>query len=387
MTAAPLDGLRVVDLTTTFMGPYCTMQMASMGADVIKVEDPDGGDVARGILDVDGKGLGPVFLAANHGKRGLALDLKSAEGRSVFLSLIETADVLVTNMRSAPLERLGLSQSVIRSANPHCIYAHLVGFASDGPYAGLAAYDDVIQAVSGLASVQGGEGDPTYVKSAVADKISGLYALGAILAALYERNSTGIGTHLEVPMFESMVAFNLLDHQGGFVYEPARGPTGYSRHASAFRKPYRTADGFLGVVVYTDRMWLSFFELIGQPELANEPRFKTITDRTRNIDELYLLVEMELAKQPSAYWLEVLGEAGIPAMPVQSLDDLFENEHLLATGFFEKIDHPIAGQVRLPRHPVTFEGSAPVGRGAPLLGEHNVEILTELGLKEEEDEV
>lgn len=384
MKGAPLRGIRVVDLTTTFMGPFCTMQMARMGADVIKVEDPTGGDVARGILDTDGIGLGPVFLAANHGKRGLALDLKSQEGRTAFLALIATADVVVTNMRPAALDRLGLSAAEIHEANPSCIYAQLVGFASGGPYSGLAAYDDVIQAVSGLASVQGGGGDPVYVKSAVADKISGMYALSAILAALHERSQSGEGSTLEVPMFEAMAAFNLLDHQGGLVYDPPRGPSGYSRHASPHRKPYRTADGFLSVVVYTDRMWLSFFDLIGRPELAEEPRYKTITGRTQHIDELYQLVEEELATQPSAYWLTALADAGIPVIPVNTLDDLFADDHLIATGFFEEIEHPAAGTLKLPKHPVTFGGPAPHTPGAPLLGEHTIEILSELGIAKEE---
>jgi crotonobetainyl-CoA:carnitine CoA-transferase CaiB-like acyl-CoA transferase len=380
--SGPLADLRVLDLTTTFMGPYCTMMMARLGADVIKVEDT-GGDVVRGINDARGTGMGPIFLAANHGKRSVVLDLKTEPGLLALLKLIKTADVFVTNMRPAALDRLGLTPEVIRAANPWCVYASLVGFGDGGPYAGLAAYDDVIQAVSGMAAVQGGEGEPTYVKSAVADKITGLMAMGTILAAVHARSRTGRGDHVSVPMFETMVAFNMLDHQGGLVYDPPEGPSGYGRHSSPYRKPYRTSDGYLAVVVYTDRMWLSFFDLIERPELAGEPRYGSISARTRHIDELYALVESELAKHASDWWIERLSGAGIPAIPVQSLDELMTNEHLLATGFFSSVSHPTEGDILLPPFPVTFDEPLGETPAAPRLGEHTDEVLAELDLLSE----
>jgi crotonobetainyl-CoA:carnitine CoA-transferase CaiB-like acyl-CoA transferase len=381
--AGPLAGIRVIELATTFMGPYCAMQMARLGADVIKVEDL-GGDLVRGISDSRGDGLGPIFIAANHGKRSVSINLKKPDGLDALLALIATADVFVTNMRPEALGRLGVTDDAIHTANPAVIYASLVGFGPGGEYAGLAAYDDVIQGVSGLAAVQGGSGAPAYVKAAVGDKIVGIMAMNGIMAALLNRTKTGEGATVTVPMFESMAAFNLLDHQGGFIYDPPRGPTGYSRHASPFRKPYATSDGYLGVVVYTDRMWLSFFDLIGQPELAQNPRYRTIKERTENIDELYELVEVELAKKPSAYWLETLKEHGIPAVPINTMESLMTDPHLEEVGFFQEIDHPVAGQLRLPRYPATFSTGIPDDlKPAPQLAQHSREVLREAGLDEQ----
>jgi crotonobetainyl-CoA:carnitine CoA-transferase CaiB-like acyl-CoA transferase len=376
----PLHGIRVVDLTTTFMGPYCTMQLARMGADVIKVEEPRG-DVVRGIMDGHGNGLGPIFLGANHGKRSIAIDLKEDAGRDLFLRIIETADVFITNMRPQAVDRLGIGADAVHAANPRCVVTSLVGFGAGGRYAGLAAYDDVIQAVSGLADTQGGDGVPEYVKSAVADKVVGLMALGAINAALFDRERTGRGGTVTVPMFESMAAFNLLDHQGGHTWDPPQGPTGYSRLKSPYRHPYATADGYLGVVVYTDRMWLSFFDLIGRPELAEEPRYATITGRTTHIDELYQLVETELLTQPSAYWLDALADAGIPAIPVHSVADLFTDEHLTDVDFFETVEHPVEGRLRLAGFPITFsEHPRAAVRPTPVLGQDSREVAAEAGL-------
>ena len=376
----PLNGIKVVDLTTTFMGPYATMLLARMGADVVKVEEP-AGDVTRGLADT-GAGAGPAFLNANHGKRSIAIDLKSSVGRAALLRLIERADVFVTNVRPQALARLGLTPETIHETNPRAIVATLVGFAPGGPYSGRAAYDDAIQAISGIADVQGGDGEPAYVKSVIADKTVGLMAVNGILAALVARGVTGRGTVVTVPMFESMAAFNMLELQGGYVFETPRGPSGYARVSSPFRKPYRTADGYLGVVVYTDRMWLAFFELIGRPELADEPRYATIAARTAHVDEMYELIDTELAKESSAYWLEKLSAAGIPALPVQSIADLRTDEHLRAVALFEDVDHPTAGPLRLPGLATQFSDTpcSRETRPAPLLGQHGPEVLAEAGM-------
>ena len=377
-----LADVRIVDLTTTFMGPYATMQLARLGADVIKVEDPKG-DVVRGILDHDGTGLGPIFLSANHGKRSLAVDLKDSRGREVLLELIATADVFVTNMRPRALERLGISTEEILDRNPRCIVANLVGFGPGGRYDGTAAYDDVIQGVSGMASTQGGaDGPPAYVKSAIADKTVGLVAANSILAALFSRERTGLGSAITVPMFETMVAFNLLDHQGGRTFDPPRGDTGYPRLLSPFRRPYATSDGYLGVVVYTDRMWLSFFDLIGHPELTDDPRFETITGRTQHIDELYRLVDQELRRHPSEYWKKALADADIPVVPVNSLDDLLDDPHLADVDFFESVEHPVAGPLRLAPYPADFSTGGTGGNAppAPVLGQHSRDIAAEIAL-------
>jgi len=376
----PLTGVRVVDLTSTFMGPYCTLLLAQMGADVIKVEAP-GGDVVRYVADDHGTGMGPVFLNANRGKRSIVLDLKDPADRDVLQDLVAGADVFVHNLRPAAVRALGVGYDAVAAANPRTVYCAVRGFGASGPYRDKAAYDDVIQAACGMAAVQGGSGEPRYVTTPVADKTTAVMAVGAIAAALFDRERTGRGQEIEVPMLEFMVAFTLLDQQGGYVFDPPRGPAGYARTSSPYRKPYRTADGYLSVLVYTDNQWRAFFDLVGRPELAAEPKYLGITQRTRHIDELYRLVEQELPRRTTAQWLEALDARGIPAMPVLTVPELFEDEHLRAVGMFRDVEHPTEGALRLTRFPVTFSRtSGPEVRPAPRLGEHGAEILAELGL-------
>ncbi|RZT84579.1 crotonobetainyl-CoA:carnitine CoA-transferase CaiB-like acyl-CoA transferase [Pseudonocardia sediminis] len=382
---APLDGVRVVDLTTTFLGPYTTMLMARMGADVIKVETRDG-DVLRDVGTGRHPGMGPIFLTANHGKRSIALDLKSPGGRAAMRRLVAGADAFVTNMRPDAVERLGLGPDELTAADGRLVYVALRGFGAEGPYRDRAAYDDVIQAASGLAAVQGGDGDPAYVRSVVADKAVAVMGLAAVNAALFARERTGRGGFVEVPMFESMVSFLMLEQQNARVLDPD-GACGYSRTASPNRRPYRTADGFLGVMVYTDKQWLSFFELIGRPELAHTPRYSTITGRTEHIDELYGLVAEALPARTNAEWVAAMEPLGIPVQPVLSPDDLLADEHLRAVELFEQVAHPSEGTLTLPRLPMSFDGehAAPV-RGAPRLGEHGADVLREAGLDDAEIE-
>ncbi|EHB58754.1 Formyl-CoA transferase [Mycolicibacterium rhodesiae JS60] len=382
---APLQGIRVVDLTTTFMGPYCTLLLAQMGADVIKVEAPDG-DIVRYIGPERNHGMGTIFLNANQGKRSIALDLKDQRGMAVMERLLAGADVFVTNMRPRAVDKLNLTAARVRELNDRIIYCSLTGFGSKGPYRENAAYDDVIQAVCGLASVQAGEDSPpSYVRTPVADKVTGLMGVGAILAALLGRASSGTGQTVEVPMYETMAEFLLLDQQGGMVFDPPIGPTGYARTSSPFRKPYRTKDDYLGVVVYTDRQWLSFFDLIGQPELADDPRFDTITARTRNIDALYQILEAEMSTRTNAEWTETLVLHNIPCTPVNTVADLLVDKHLESVDFFTSVDHPTEGRLRMPRLPITFtDVDTETHRPAPRLGEHGPDLLRELGYPAEE---
>jgi crotonobetainyl-CoA:carnitine CoA-transferase CaiB-like acyl-CoA transferase len=380
----PLAGLRVIDLSTTFMGPYCTLLLARMGADVIKVEAPEG-DIVRNIGPERHPGMGSIFVSANHGKRSIVLNLKHPDGRSLLDELVRGADVLVTNMRPKAIATLGIGPDELRALNPRLVYCALVGFGAEGPYRDLAAYDDVIQAISGLAAVQGEPGPPAYVRSPIVDKIVGIMGLSAILAALHARERSGAGQVVEVPMFETMAEFMLLDQQGGHVFDPPIGPTGYPRTASPYRKPYRTLDGYLGVIVYTDRQWLSFFRLIDRLDLLEDPRFSSISARTRNIDQLYQVVEQALLGRTSADWLKLLADLGIPCVPVLTTDDLLSDEHLRAVGFFEDVDHPSEGALRLPRLPVSFSADPTAsGRPAPRLGEHGREVLAELGMSDVE---
>jgi crotonobetainyl-CoA:carnitine CoA-transferase CaiB-like acyl-CoA transferase len=380
----PLAGIRVADLTTTVMGPYCTLLLAQLGADVIKVEPP-GGDLIRWADDRHGDGFSPLFLNANRGKRSIVLDLKDPAGFEVLTRLAARADVVVHNMRPRAAARLGLSYAAIAAANPRCVYCELHGFGAGGPYQDKPAYDDVIQAISGLASVQGGDGPPAYVRSLIADKVAGLMALSAILAALHDRERTGTGQAVEVPMFETMASFLLIDQQGGWVFDPPQGPSGYVRTSSPHRRPYRTSDGYLAVMAYTDAQWQAFFTIIGQPGLSEDPRYQTITERTRHIDELYALVGEELARRATADWLAALDAAHIPAVPVWTVPDLFGDPQVAAVGLLEPVQHPTQGPLRQARLPARFSARPPAPVvPAPGLGEHAAQVLAELGYSPEE---
>ncbi|WP_214367484.1 CaiB/BaiF CoA transferase family protein [Pseudonocardia sp. H11422] len=380
MPGGPLAGVRVLDVTSTFMGPYCTLLMAQMGADVLKVEPP-AGDLVRYVGDGRGTGMGPIFLNANRGKRSVVLDLADPEGQELLGRLAAEHDVFVHNMRPASERKLAITYADIAAVNPTVIHCGLHGFSSAGPYHGMPAYDDVIQAASGLAASQGADGSPEYVRTVVADKVAALMALGAINAALYHRAATGVGQAVEVPMLETLIGFTMLEQQGGYVYDPPAGPAGYARTASPHRRPYRTADGHLSTMIYTDQHWRSFFALIGRPELADDPRNATITARTEHIDELYELVATELATRSTAEWRTALETAGIPVMPVNSLTEVFTDPQVAAAGLFEHAEHPTEGPLRLARPAVGFSAS---GNGevrpAPRLGEHTAAVLAGLGL-------
>ena len=385
MTAprGPLADLTVVELTSTFLGPYCAVLLAQLGARVVKVEPPEG-DIIRYVADERDSGLGPAFLNFNRGKESVVLDLVSPEGRAALDLLIDSADVFLHNMRPAAMRKLGIDPDTVLARNPRVVYCHAVGYGSGGPYRDEPAYDDVVQGVSGLAAVQGGSGEPQFVRTQVVDKTVGVMALAAILAALHERSISGSGQAVEVPMFESMASFLLMEQQGARVYEGRRGGTGYARTASPYRKPYRTADGMIAALLYTDAQWRTFFRLIDRPDLADDPQLHSIRGRTERIDELYRLVEEELAKRTTAEWLEVLRRNAIPAMPINGIEDLFDDEHLEAVGFFEDVEHPSEGPLVHARLPWTFSRSgAPAVPGAPSLGEHTVATLRELGLDDD----
>jgi crotonobetainyl-CoA:carnitine CoA-transferase CaiB-like acyl-CoA transferase len=376
----PLDGLTVVDLSSTFMGPYCSLLLAQLGARVIKVEPPEG-DIIRYVGDERHVGLGPAFLNFNRGKESVVLDLATPAGRDALDGLIDGADVFLHNMRPAAMTRLRIDADTVLVRNPRVVYCHAVGYGSRGPYRDEPAYDDVIQAVSGLAALQGGSAEPQYVRTTMVDKTVGVMALAAILAALHERSFSGLGQAVEVPMFESMVSFLLPEQQGARVYAGREGTTGYARTASPYRRPYRTADGTIAVLLYTDAHWRSFFTLIDRPDLAGDSQLHSVRGRTERIDELYGLVEQALSGRTTGEWLDVLRAHHIPATPVRTLDELFDDEHLTTVGMFETVEHPTEGPLVHTRLPWTFSRSgAPSVTPAPALGEHTTAMLRAVGL-------
>jgi crotonobetainyl-CoA:carnitine CoA-transferase CaiB-like acyl-CoA transferase len=377
--AGALAGVRVVDMTTIGMGPWATQILGDMGADVIKVESAEG-DIFRHVTPRRHHGMSHAFLNFNRNKRSAVFDLKTQAGRETMLRLIEGADVFVSNVRPGSLRRLGLDYESLRLANPRLIYCGCYGFSEAGPYAGRASVDDTIQAACSMASFQGkGFDAPRYVNTAAADKVCSLYVASSIAMALYARERTGRGQAIEVPMFECMVAFMMPEHLGGLTFEPPEGPAGYSRMLDAYRKPFRTQDGYMGVVPYNDAQWRRFFALAGRPELGDDPRFRTQTERSRHFTDLYSFVEETLAHRTTAEWTALLQQADIPFAAVNSVADLIDDEHLRATGFWHEFDHPTEGRLRMPGIPVSFSDTpGSLRRHAPGIGEHTDEVTREV---------
>ncbi len=380
---APLRGVRVIDMTSVFMGPLTTQHLADLGADVIKVEAP-AGDSTRRIGPGSDRLLGAPFLGLNRNKRSVVLDLKRAPARDALLALAKTADVLVYNVRPKAMERLGLGYETLAAANPGLIYAGLTGFSQRGRNAPLAAFDDLIQAATGLSDLIGraNRGDPSYLPMTVADRTVGTFAFGIIAAALYGRTRDGKGHRVEIPMYETMLSLVLGDHLYGETFIPARGTMTYPRLMSSQRKPYRTADGFICCTVYTDAHWRSFLSIVGKPSLMLEdPRFADMASRTRHIDALYAMVAEEFALRPTAEWVARLGEADIPSFVVPRLEDLIHDPHLGDIGFFEEHDHPLVGRIRQMKNPAEWDATGiPTRSLAPGLGEHTRDVLNEAGL-------
>lgn len=383
----PLEGLRIIDMSAVVMGPFAAQILGDLGADVIKVE-PKAGDTTRHVTPMRNKNMGWVYLHANRNKRSLVLDLKDADGKAAFLKLAEISDCVITNVRPAGLERLGLGWDVLHAINPRLIVVNLVGYGSGGPYDGRPAYDDLIQGVTSLPSllVQAGSEAPHYVPLALNDRATGLSSAVALLAAVHYREKTGRGQQIEVPMFETMAQWVLGDHMGGKTFEPPLGPAGYKRTLNKERRPYNTKDGMICTIIYTDKHWAAFMELIGEGEAyRTDPRFANISTRTDHAHELYAWVSNAMEARTSADWVAALLAADIPVTPLHDLDSLMEDEHLTAVNYLPVVEHPTEGQVRDIRVPSTWSESQPnVRRHPPQLGEHSVEVLREAGLSEEQ---
>ncbi|MFO1169144.1 MAG: CoA transferase [Rhodoblastus sp.] len=384
----PLAGVRIIDLTSVMMGPYATMILGDYGADVVKVESPEG-DIVRAIPPMKNPGMGAMFLQGNRNKRSIVLDLKTAAGRDALLRLSETADVFVHNVRPAAMARLKLSADELLALNPRLVYASLHGFGESGPYAGRPAYDDLIQGLTALPALVGQiTGEPRYSPATLADRIVGLNAVHAILAALLHRDRTGEGQAIEIPMFETMTQFVLGDHMSGQTFEPPLGPPGYSRLLTPHRRPFRTSDGHVCVLIYTDKHWTSFFDALGgdHPQ-ASDPRFRSLSGRVENYDLVYGWLSDLLATRTSAEWLDFFERADIPSGPMHDLDALIDDPHLRAVGFLKSVTHPSEGDLRLVGPAANWSRTQPaIERQAPRLGEHGEEILRESGFTEAEIE-
>ena len=383
----PLRGIRIIDMTTVLMGPYATQMLGDFGADVIKVEAPEG-DLVRKIGPARHDGMGPIYLNANRSKRSITLDLKQAEGRAALLRLCADADVLVYNVRAKAMKRLGLSYEDVSAVNPKIVYAGMFGYGQDGPYAARPAYDDLIQGGATIPFLfsRVNEGQPRYVPSAIADRVVGLAAVGAILASIVERERTGLGQRVDIPMFETMVSFVLGDHMGGLTFEPPLDAGGYSRQLSPDRRPYQTKDGYVCALIYTDGHWQRFFAAIGRPEMpAADPRFASFVSRMAHIDEVYGELTRIFLTRTSAEWLDLLEEADVPAMPMYDFQGVLQDPHLVATDFFRVVEHPSEGTIRTMAVPAKWSRS-PTGpaRHAPRQGEHSEEVLREAGFSPEE---
>jgi crotonobetainyl-CoA:carnitine CoA-transferase CaiB-like acyl-CoA transferase len=376
----PLTGVRVIDLTTVISGPYGTQIMGDMGADVVKVES-HAGDIMRHPGPAASPGMGAAYMGCNRNKRSLVLDLKDPRGLEALKRLTRTADVFVHNMRIKAAKRLGIDYDALARINDRLIYCVIAGFGTDGPYGDRPAYDDVVQGMSGVAATQGGPGgEPQFIKAIVADKTAGLASFGVVAAALYHRERTGRGQYVEVPMFETMVSFNYVENLAGYTFDPPKGGAGYDRLTTPFRRPHKTADGYIAALPYSAAHWRRFFAAAGRPDLAEDPRLATGITIARHVGELYAELAAILETRPTAEWLDLLERIEIPCGPINGARELLEDEHLAAVGFFALRPHPSEGPVRVMRSPYRFSETAnTIDRLAPRIGEHSVEILGEAG--------
>lgn len=382
-TLGPLAGVKILDLTSVVMGPFATQILAQLGAEVVKVETPEG-DNMRHVGPMKHAGMGHIYLHANAGKRSIVLNLKHPDGCEAVLKMAESCDVFISNVRPQALARLGLDYEAVRQRNPRIIHVSCCGFDQDGPDAARPAYDDLIQGATGIPWLMGqyGSPEPAYVPTTLADRVTGLHAVYAVTAALYARSQSGVGQAVVVPMFEAMAQFILGNHMAGLTFEPPVGKPGYARLLTPHRKPYFTSDGMLCVLIYNDKHWKSFFNAIGEAEgLARDPRFSTHSARAANIDEVYAEVARLMRTRTTAQWRALLDAADAPNMPMNSPEDLLVNPQLRATGFVSDTVHPTEGPMHTLAHPTKWSATPPA-RGfspAPRLGEHTRQLLEEAG--------
>ncbi len=381
----PLAGVRVLDMTSVVLGPLATQILGDYGADIVKVESP-AGDMMRANGVSLHPGMSSIFLAINRNKRSLCLDLARPEGAAALRRLVPAFDVLVHNMRVEAIERLGFGYDAVRALNPRIVYCAATGFDEDGPDRGKPAFDDIIQAACGLASVAStGRERPDYVPTLVADKTTGMAVVNAVLAALFYRERSGRGQYIEVPMLETLTAFVLAEHLGGLTFEPAPAPAGYARLLAGGRRPAPTRDGYIGLLPYTAEQWLAFLKVADRSDLAETLGVADRQTRNKNIRALYGALAEITPARTTAEWMSICQELDIPATPITTLDDLPEHPQLKAVGLFQTMEHPSEGTIRTVRPTTKFADTpAEVRLPAPRLGEHSRAILGEGGFSDSE---
>ena len=381
----PLQGLKVLDLTNIIMGPFTTQLIGDLGADVIKIENPEG-DMTRDIGVGKSEKMSSVFLGANRNKRSLVLDLKKKDCKNVLWKLIETADVFIHNMRPQKLNALGFDPNKVTSKNSKIIFVGLYGYGSNGVYSGLPAFDDIIQGQSGITGLYIKKNEkPAFVPSVIADKSIGLLASTGLLAAYINRLKTGKGSCLEISMLEGMASYVLIEHQYGEIFSPSKGTIGYPRLLSKNRKPYKSANGYICILPYTNKQWFSFFDIIKLPELKEDKRFSSLKKRSKNIDVLYKLIQNNIKKYDNSELIKLLKYYDIPHGAINTLEGLKKDKHLKKVHFFREYAHPSEGSLNIPDTGIKFNSkSLPIRRHQPTLGEHNKEILKELGYSSKE---
>ena len=378
----PLEGIKVLDLTAILFGPYGSQTLGDWGADVIKVESLTG-DGWRYTGQSRNRGMSGQFMAANRNKRSIAIDLKHPDGKAVLRRLIPTVDVLVTNIRPAAMARLGFGYEDCRALNPRLVYAAATGFGQDGPWAARPAFDEVVQAASGLASAIGTDEEPAFVPSLIGDKLCGLALTAAISAALVRRGRTGQGQLVEVPMLETVAAFNSIEMLGGHAFVPPIGPSGYKRMKE--RRPVKTKDGWLTMLPYSGDNWCTFFESVGHPECVEAFGVRDPVSRAANIDKIYDKMREIAITRTTGEWEALFLKIDVPHAAFAKLTEVSEQPHLKEVGLFVELDHPTEGTIRQARPPARFsESPAGIHRLPPRLGEHTQEILRDAGFKADE---